>query len=134
MTKHFIDKLAFIYVKDHKVLVTLSKGKEIWYIPGGKREGVETDIEALTREVKEELNVELRPETVRHFGTFEAQAHGKEEGTTIRMTCYMGDVKGEMVASSEIAQVDLFEFSQKEKTSLVDHLIFNELKEKDLIW
>ncbi len=52
MHKHFIDKLAFIYVKDKKVLVTLSKGKDIWYLPGGKREENETDIQALTREVK----------------------------------------------------------------------------------
>ncbi len=133
MTKHFIDKLAFIYVKEGRVLVTLSKGKDVWYIPGGKREGTETDIEALTREVKEELNVDLIPGTISHFGNFEAQAHGKEEGTTVRMTCYMGEFKGEMQASSEIAEIDMFYFSQKEKTSLVDHLIFNALHEKGLI-
>ncbi len=133
MFQHFIDKLAFIHVKDKQVLVTLSKGKDVWYIPGGKREGTETDIEALTREVKEELNVDLIPGTIRHFGTFEAQAHGKEEGTAVRMTCFMGDFTGEITASSEIAKVDMFWYSQKEKTSLVDHLIFNALKEKGLI-
>lgn len=36
MTNTYIDKLAFIDVKDHHVLVTLSKGKDVWYIPGGK--------------------------------------------------------------------------------------------------
>ncbi len=133
MNKHFIDKLAFIYVKDKQVLVTLSKGKDTWYIPGGKREGTETDIEALTREVKEELSVELIPGTIQHFGTFEAQAHGKEEGTMVRMTCYIGKFNGEMKASSEIEKIDMFWFSQKEKTSLVDHLIFNALKEKGII-
>jgi 8-oxo-dGTP pyrophosphatase MutT (NUDIX family) len=133
MHKHFIDKLAFIYIKDHRVLVTLSKGKDTWYIPGGKREGTETDIEALTREIKEELNVDLIPSSTRHFGTFEAQAHGKEEGTMVRMTCYFGDVKGEMRASAEIEHIDFFWYSQREKTSLVDHQIFNALKEKGLI-
>jgi len=57
--KTYIDKLAFIEIKDRKLLVTLSKGKDIWYIPGGKREGSESDIEALVREVREELTVNL---------------------------------------------------------------------------
>lgn len=55
----YIDKLAFIYLQDRKLLVTLSRGKDVWYIPGGKREAGETDEQALTREVKEELDVDL---------------------------------------------------------------------------
>lgn len=61
MQKSYIDKLAYIYLKDGKVLITLSHGKDTWYIPGGKREAGESDQEALTREVKEELNVDLVP-------------------------------------------------------------------------
>ncbi len=33
-----IDKLAFIFINNRKVLSTLSKGKDTFYIPGGKRE------------------------------------------------------------------------------------------------
>ena len=33
-----IDKIALIYVKDKRILCTLSKGKDIYYLPGGKRE------------------------------------------------------------------------------------------------
>jgi 8-oxo-dGTP diphosphatase len=65
--KTFIDKLAYIYIKDQKVLVSLSKGKDTWYIPGGKREGNESDEQALTREVKEELNVDIRSESMHAF-------------------------------------------------------------------
>lgn len=43
MEKTYIDKLAYIYIKDRKVLSTLSKGKDVWYIPGGKREEGESD-------------------------------------------------------------------------------------------
>ena len=40
----FIDKLAYIYLNSQKqILVTLSQRKNTWYIPGGKREGNETD-------------------------------------------------------------------------------------------
>lgn len=49
------DKLAWIYIKNRKILSTRSKGKNVWYIPGGKREKGESGKEALIREVKEEL-------------------------------------------------------------------------------
>ena len=61
MEKSYIAKLAFIEIKDRKVLETCSFGKDKWYIPGGKREEGETDEQALIREIKEELLVDLKP-------------------------------------------------------------------------
>ena len=34
-----IDKIALLYLQDGSILSTLSKGKDKYYIPGGKREG-----------------------------------------------------------------------------------------------
>lgn len=131
--KQFIDKLAYIYIKDEKLLVTLIKGKDTWYIPGGKREKDETDQEALIREVKEELCVDIILDTVKHYGTFEAQAHGKTLGTIVRMTCYTADFKGELKPDAEIEKMDFFTYSQKLMTSSVDQLIFDDLYSKRLI-
>lgn len=128
-----IDKLAYIYLKDKKILVTLSRGKDIWYIPGGKREVGESDEETLIREVKEELSVDISPETITFYGTFEAQADGKEEGTIVRMTCYTAEFSGELIASSEIEKIDFFSYDQITMTGPVDHLIFEDLKEKKLL-
>ncbi|HSE60795.1 MAG TPA: NUDIX domain-containing protein [Candidatus Saccharimonadales bacterium] len=133
MDKAYIDKLAYILIKDRKVLTTLSKGKDTWYIPGGKREGSETDHEALIREIKEELTVRLTPHTIRHYGTFEAQAHGKPEGTVVRMTCYEADYQGELTPSSEIEEFAFVSYEWKEKSSPVDGLIFDDLKARGLI-
>ncbi len=44
-----IDKVALLYVKDGKILSTRSKGKDKYYLPGGKREGDEADLETLAR-------------------------------------------------------------------------------------
>lgn len=129
----YIDKLAYIHIKDNRVLITLSKGKDTWYIPGGKREAGESDEQALIREVKEELLVDLKPQTIKHYGTFEAQAHGKPAGTVVRMTCYTADYRGELKASAEIEKYDYFSYSQKHLTSLVDHLIFEDLLAKRFI-
>lgn len=133
MQHTYIDKIAYIYLKDKKVLVTLSKGKDTWYIPGGKREHGETDYQALIREVKEELSVDLQPETIAYYGTFEGQAHGELEGTMVRMTCYLGDFEGKMYPAAEIQEMAYFTYAQKLRVSHVDHLIFDDLKEKGLI-
>jgi hypothetical protein len=50
MEKTYIDKLAWIELRDKKVLETLSKGKDTWYIPGGKRENGESDEAALVQQ------------------------------------------------------------------------------------
>ncbi len=134
MNKTYIDKLAYIYIKNKKVLVTLSKGKDTWYIPGGKREAGETDEQALTREVKEELSVDLQANTIQHYGTFEAQAHGKPEGTIVRMTCYTAEFVGELAPAAEIEKIDYFVYDQKHLTSTVDNLIFENLKKKHFIY
>lgn len=129
----YIDKLAFIEIKGRKVLETLSKGKDTWYIPGGKRESGESDEQALTREIKEELSVDLLPETITLYGVFETQAHGKPEGTMVRMTCYTGKYIGTLTPSAEVGKMDYFDYSQKHLTSPVDHLIFDDLYGKGFI-
>jgi len=131
--KKFIDKLAFIHIQDKKILMSLSKGKSTWYIPGGKRENGESDIDALSREVKEELSVELTPKSIEKFGVFEAQAHGHPEGTIVRMTCYTAEFTRELKAASEIEKFEYFPYSRKSESSFVDHLIFDDLLNKDLL-
>lgn len=129
-----IDKIAFIYLKDGKILSTLSKGKDTYYIPGGKREGNETDEETLIRECKEELDIDIKKDTIKYYGTFEAQAHGKAEGILVKMTCYMAEFKGQLKASSEIQEMKWLDYSNLDvKISPVDELIFKDLFEKKLI-
>jgi len=128
-----IDKIAFIYLKDGKILSTLSKGKDTYYIPGGKREGLEKDAEALIRECKEELTIDIIKDTIKYYGTFEAQAHGKSEGVLVKMTCYMADFEGEIEASSEIQKIRWLDYSNLDIISPVDKLIFKDLYDKELI-
>ena len=129
-----IDKIAFIYIKDGKILSTLSKGKDTYYIPGGKREGNETDEQTLIRECKEELTIDIKKETIKYYGTFEAQAHGKAEGILVRMTCYMAEFDGDLKPDSEIQEMIWLDYSNLNvKISPVDQLIFKDLYEKGFI-
>jgi len=133
MEKIHVDKLAFIEIRDRKVLETKNYGKDKWYIPGGKRDANESDQETLMRELKEELRVELIPETIKHYGIFEAQAHGKPEGITVRMTCYTGMYRGKLAPGAEVEKVDWFDYSKRGEVSPVNQLIFDDLKAKNLI-
>ena len=128
-----IDKVAFLYLMDGKILSTRSKGKDKYYIPGGKREANETDIETLVREVKEELSVDIIESSARFYGIFEAQAHGKAEGVTVKMTCYTADFTGELKADSEIAEIVWLTTNDIESVSPVDKLIFADLNKKGLM-
>ncbi len=128
-----IDKLGFILIKDKKILLCRSKGKDVYYIPGGKRKEGETDEQALVREIKEELNVDLVVETLKHFGTFKAQAHGKPEGTMVQATCYSGEFEGELQVASEIEEIAWLTYKDKMKTGNVAQIILDYLKERNLI-
>ena len=129
-----IDKIAFIYIKNGKILSTLSKGKDTYYIPGGKREIDETDEETLIRECKEELSIEIKKNTIKYYGTFKAQAHGKSEGIIVKMTCYMAEFDGKLQANSEIQEMRWLDYSNLDvKISPVDKLIFKDLYDKGLI-
>ncbi|QTE74052.1 NUDIX domain-containing protein [Clostridiales bacterium FE2010] len=128
-----IDKVAFLYLKDGKILSTRSTGKDKYYIPGGKRETGETDIETLVREVKEELSVDIIESSAKFYGVFEAQAHGKAEGIIVKMTCYTAEYAGELKADSEIAEIVWLTTADIESVSPVDKLIFMDLKSKGLL-
>ena len=128
-----IDKVALIYVKDKQVLSSLSSGKDKYYLPGGKREGNETDLETLKREIKEELSVDIVDDTVEYYGTFQAQAHEHAEGVMVQMTCYTADFIGELKLDNEIERVVWLNYSDRKDVSPVDQIIFDDLLDKGLI-
>lgn len=128
-----IDKIALLYISEGKILSTRSKGKDKWYFPGGKREPGETDMQTLVREIREELNVEVLENTVRFYGKFDAQAHGKAEGVIVRMTCYTACIKGDLLANNEIEEIRWIDSSFIDCVSPVDRIIITDLKSRKLI-
>jgi len=60
-----IDKIAYIYIKDKKILATLSKGKDTYYMPGGKREDNETYIERLNEAIENEETLSVPIKSVK---------------------------------------------------------------------
>ncbi len=132
-SEQIIDKLAWIHLVDKQILSTRSKGKNKYYIPGGKREDGETDAQALSREIKEELSVELHINSLGFIGIFEAQADGRKPGILVRMTCYSATCKGTLSPDSEIEEIVWLNHSDRDKVSEVDTLIFDFLYKKGML-
>lgn len=125
-----IDKVAWLHVERRRVLCARSQRSDAFYLPGGKREPGESDATCLRREVGEELQVMLRPETIRHVGTFAAQAHGEREGRQVRMTCYAAAFDGELRASREIAEFRWLGHADRELCSPAAKVILDALHER----
>jgi 8-oxo-dGTP diphosphatase len=123
-----IDTVAWVRIEDGRILCARPRGKDVFYVPGGKREGVESDVETLLREVEEELTVLLDPATARHVGTYEAAAPGHPDGSVVRMSCYTADYRGTLAASSEIEEIAWFSYPQRDLVPPVDQLLFDDLK------
>ncbi|GAA2070780.1 NUDIX hydrolase [Actinomadura alba] len=128
-----IDKIAWIRLENGRVLSTRSRGKDVYYLPGGKREPGETDLDTLIREIDEELAVTIIPASATHLGTFHAQAHGHPDGITVQMTCYTADHQGTPTPSSEIEELIWLTHADRHRVSPVDQLIFDHLHQTGLL-
>ena len=124
-----IDKIAWLHLHDGQLLSTRSRGKDRYYLPGGKREPGETDAQTLLREIQEELTVVLDPASLTYAGTFEAPAHGHPAGVLVRMTCYWAPrYTGTIQPAAEIEEVVWLTYRHRPQVSAVDQLIFDWLR------
>ena len=97
--------VAAVIIKDRKVLQCRSRGREHFYCPGGKAEVGETELEALIRECKEEISIDLIPESIKKLYRFEAEAYGFSEPKIVVMNCYSFDFTGEIQAAAEVDEL-----------------------------
>jgi len=128
-----IDKLAWIHLVDKQILCVRSKNKELYYIPGGKREAGESDQQALIREIQEELSVNILSDTIHFVGGFIAQADGKEAGVQVKITGYTAAYQGELKPAAEIAEMAWLTYKDRGKCSRVVQDIFDWLYQRALI-
>jgi len=125
---NLIETVAWVRVEHGRILCTRSRGKDAFYIPGGKLEPGESELDALLREIKEELAVDLIPATVRPFGTYRAQAHAHADGVAVVMSCYTADYQGTPSASGEIEELDWLGYADRDRVAPVDQLLFDDLR------
>ncbi len=130
-----IRKVGVAIIKDRKILLARSKKNvEVFYLPGGKYEANETDIECMQRELKEELDTTAKIETVKFLKEFNGVAHGKDSNTKLFTKLYICELVSNPKASSEIAEIRYFDSSIDAKhKSILGEKIIIWLKQNDYI-
>lgn len=137
MDTYDIHKAAGIILKDRRLLVERSKGKDVFVAPGGKLESGETSIQAVIRELKEEFQLDITENDLKEFGTFYAEAAGSHNtGKKLRMDVFIVKNAGEIVPDSEVEEVRWISSeipTDIEVGSIFAHEVLPRLKEQGLV-
>lgn len=105
MKRGDIYKASGIIIRDRKVLVGRSAGKVYFIHPGGKIEAGETAVQALIRELKEELQITVLPEDVELFDTNSAPAANSPEVDVHMQVFLVKKWQGEIVPDNEVEEL-----------------------------
>jgi ADP-ribose pyrophosphatase YjhB (NUDIX family) len=127
---------GLVALKDRKLLLAYSKNKQAYYLPGGKTNWGETSLEALIREIREELNVRINPDELRFYIHISVQAYGEREGTIMEQDCFIHDLKQLPEPGAEINGVRYFDrFSYSLESDQVPGVVIlmQQLKQDNLI-
>jgi 8-oxo-dGTP pyrophosphatase MutT (NUDIX family) len=87
---------------DGRLLMVRKSDAVYWAIPGGHVEKGETPGQAVTRELEEELQVQVIEDSVRILGTFIDRA--ADTGEEFSLTLCAGEIAGTPTPSAEIAE------------------------------
>ncbi|MFM2338551.1 MAG: hypothetical protein RL115_1744 [Bacteroidota bacterium] len=99
---------GLLLIKNRKLLMAYSNHKHCFYLPGGKLEKGETALQALCREVKEELNLILKEDELIYYTHITAPAYGENTDVTMEQACFMANKCLYPKASAEIGKIRYF--------------------------
>lgn len=100
-----IHKAGAVIIRDRKVLMTRTRGKDIFVNPGGKLEAGETPAQALIRELREELGIMVTEADFELLGTFHAQAAYDPAKALVMDVFAVHAWKGEITPQREIEEL-----------------------------
>jgi 8-oxo-dGTP diphosphatase len=99
-----ITKIGLALMDGDRVLLVRKRGSDFLILPGGKPEKNETDVQALSRELDEELGCHLVCDRLTFLGTFSDEAAGMP-GVNVTVRLYAGSVVGIPTPQAEIDSI-----------------------------
>lgn len=101
---------ALALIRDRRLLMVTARGRDVLYLPGGKREAGETASQAMVREAREEVGVALDPATIDELFTVVTQAHGERDGRQVSMTVFSAHLSSTSAEPAPAAEVGAIEW------------------------
>jgi 8-oxo-dGTP pyrophosphatase MutT (NUDIX family) len=86
-----------------------SRGRDVLYLPGGKREPGETAVDAAVREAHEETGLRLTLGDLVPFGTVTEPAHDQAPGTMVAMDLFLVRPGGASASATPVASAEVDE-------------------------
>lgn len=131
-----IHKAAGIIIRDKKLLVERSEGKDFFIAPGGSIEEGETPKQALVRELMEEFQIVVRENDLVEFDTFRAQAAGQEHRIVKMEVFVVNSWEGEPTPDNEVEEIRWITSAPEKGVkigSIFEHEVIPRLKTDNLI-
>ncbi|WP_422776315.1 NUDIX hydrolase [Pseudomonas mediterranea] len=105
MTTHLIHIAAALLIgPDGRTLLVRKRGTQAFMQPGGKIEPHEQPVQALARELEEELGLIIDPAQARYLGPFSAPA-ANEPGFVVQAQVFLLDIDAAVSPAAEIEEV-----------------------------
>ncbi|MCP1505021.1 8-oxo-dGTP pyrophosphatase MutT (NUDIX family) [Pseudomonas marginalis] len=95
---------ALLIGGDGQTLLVRKRGTQAFMQPGGKIDAGEQPVEALARELHEELNVRIEPSQAVYLGRFSAPA-ANEPGFTVQAELFRVQIDVPVTPAAEIEEV-----------------------------
>src|SRR6266700_2971985 len=112
MEKYSITQLhtaGLVVIRNRKLLLAFSANKKAFYLPGGKIDAGESALEALVREIKEELAIEPVREQLQYYTHITAPAFGEQPGIIMEQDCFLYELQETPLPNAEISALDYFD-------------------------
>jgi len=95
---------ALLIGPDGRTLLVRKRGTLAFMQPGGKIEAHEQPVQALARELDEELGLKIDPAQARHLGQFSAPA-ANEPGFIVQAEVFLLDIDAPVFPAAEIEEI-----------------------------
>jgi len=95
---------ALLIGPDGRTLLVRKRGTRAFMQPGGKIEPAEQPVQALTRELEEELGLAIDPAQARYLGAFSAPA-ANEPGFVVQAEVFLVSIDASVSPAAEIEEV-----------------------------
>jgi 8-oxo-dGTP diphosphatase len=99
-------KYALCIIRNNRLLLQMGQEVDHYTLPGGKAEEDEGAIQALCREVREELGIEVDIASLEFLGEYEEVVDGDD--LLVQVDLYQGNCHGQMKICSEVKKLIWF--------------------------